>query len=135
MNMNVAGCAGSGAGRDDDRGDDAGHPLKQHQPCEHTVGAPVDGLLAFLQQVFRALLYGLFYYLILEGLVIHKRSPFRDFGVRKVHPKTGEWFCSAVPVVTNETMDERPMLSPAWPRDAVMPPLKSSFPPASYSIV
>src|SRR5215468_9887740 len=134
VNVHLAIRSRPGARRDYHCRNDAGEPLEQHQPCEHPVGALVNRPLTLLKQTLRAFLGRLFHDLF-QVLLIHNLSPLDDFGVCRAHPNTGVRFCCAAPSLTNEIMEERPALSPGCPREAVMPPLKSSFPDLSYNIV
>src|SRR6516165_10931163 len=125
-----------GARRDHQGGQDGSYPLEQHQPGKHPVCTPIDLLLALFEQDICSLFNGLADSELLLGSLVHSVSPvLESLGVRNAHPNTGVRLSSAVPLVTKETIEERPALSPACPREVVMPPLKRSFPPASYSMV
>ena len=120
--------------RRDPTGDgQAGHPLKQEQAGKHPVGLPMDFGLGLSGQLGGSRLQA-----------IHRDVPVRSAGhaawaqapgAKRGQPNTGVW----TPAATSGFPSSRapiarlPELSPSWPRERVIPPLKSSLPSASYS--
>ncbi len=123
MRMHLARCAGPGAWRDDQRGDDGGHPLEGQQACEQDVGGAEEVVAVLVEQGFgaarhvhrrrRSRLYG--------G---HRAShPRRGYGVQKIgQPKTGVSGGGPELPRSRERMVSRPRLSPSCPRPRVIPP-------------
>ena len=118
--------------RDPQREDDAGDPLKAHQPGEQPIGAPVDVALVLVEERVGA------------ARRRAQRAGFGESGVMEVTqsiqlPRVKERAAEHVRVrsraagsrFSSATSDCRPRLSPACARAPVMPPLNTSAPRSS----
>src|SRR5712692_9569500 len=121
MNMNCAGLAGPGVGRNDERHHDRCQPLADHQLSEQLIGVDVNLLLLFLEQLFSA--PGQFFFYRKHSVAFPCSPRFLS-----AQPKTDVCARTLVRLSIKETIALSPVLSPEWPREAVIPPLKSKRP-------
>ena len=117
-----------GFGADPQRDGDASQPLKRQQPRKQAVGAPANDLLVLMKERRRPKLCCL--------SSIHSRlyswhelspRPHAE-GLNMGQPKTGRSALAGFSPLTRVRMAVRPAFSPAWPREPVIPPLKTRRP-------
>src|ERR1700674_205833 len=127
VKVDLAGRPGPGRGRDEERDENSKDPLKEHQLRKQAVGVPMDllpmlviELLGPLRRIVRAV----------GAQAYRKHTELGPVSARlaRAQPKTSVRVRGGSWLFTSEMMALSPALSPACPREPVMPPLKSSLP-------
>src|SRR5438067_12477163 len=143
MNMNRAGLPRPSVRRNDQRDHNRGEPLANHQSGKQLICVATNFVLLSREQFLGSLVA-----LIMNA---QPRSRSRDLDRKCVfyyfkhgpcflrsvseQPKTNVFAKRLVPLLIRDTSELSPALSPACPRDAVMPPLQSRWPFRSKSKV